>query len=162
MVIRYLKFVFVAFVSLLCLFYAAQNVINLGACYQTFAYVLGALDHQVYPDSIFPAVQSPAVIWLVLVLVVALEFSAGLIAAKGVRDLWVARNAPASEFNDAKTYALLGCGLGMVVWFGLFAVFGGALFQMWQTEIGEASLDGAFQFFVACALIFIIVNSPDS
>ena len=162
MVIRYLKFVFVAFVSLLCLFYAAQNVINLEACYQAFAYVLGAQDHQVYPDSIFPVIKSPGVIWLVLVVVVALEFLAGLTAAKGAWDLWAARNAPAAEFNGAKTYALLGCGLGMVVWFGLFAVFGGALFQMWQTEIGGASLDDAFQFFAACALIFIIVNSPDS
>jgi len=162
MAIRHLKIMFVASISLLCLFYAGQNVANLGACYQAFAYVMGAADHQVYPDSIFPAVQNPALIWIVLVLVVTLEFVAGLLAAKGTWDLWRARKAPAVSFNGAKTYALVGCGVGIVVWLGLFAVFGGALFQMWQTEIGGGSMDDAFQFFVACAFVFLIVNSADS
>jgi predicted small integral membrane protein len=161
MAIRHLKIIFVASISLLCLFYAAQNVANLGACYQAFAYVLGSVDHQVYPDSIFPAIQSPALTWLMLIVVVGLEFTAGFLAAKGAWDLWGARKASAAEFNGAKTYALLGCGTGIVVWLGLFAVFGGALFQMWQTEIGGGSMDDAFQFFGACALIFLIVNSAD-
>ncbi len=161
MVIRYLKIDFVIFISLLCLVYAGQNVANLEACYQAFAYVMGMADHQAYPDSIFPVIQSPAVIWLVLILVVGLEFTAGLLAAKGAWDLWGARKASAAEFNGAKTYALVGCGTGIVVWLGLFAVFGGALLQMWQTEIGGASMDDAFQFFVACALIFMIVNMAD-
>lgn len=162
MAIRHLKIVFVVFISLLCLFYAGQNVANLDACYQAFAYVMGAVDHQVYPDSIFPAVQNPALIWLVLVLVVMLEFAAGLLAAKGAWDLWRARKAPAVNFNAAKTYALVGCGVGIVVWLGLFAVFGGALFQMWQTEVGGGSMDDAFQFFTACAFVFLIVNSADN
>ena len=161
MVIRYLKIDFVIFISLLCLVYAGQNVANLEACYQAFAYVMGMANHQAYPDSIFPVIQSPAVIWLVLILVVGLEFTAGLLAAKGAWDLWGARKASAAEFNGAKTYALVGCGTGIVVWLGLFAVFGGALLQMWQTEIGGASMDDAFQFFVACALIFMIVTMAD-
>lgn len=161
MAIRYLKIIFVAFISLLCLFYAAQNVANLDACYQAFAYVMGAVDHEVYPDSIFPVIQSPALTWLMLILVVALEFFAGLLAAKGAWDLWGARKAPAADFNDAKTYALIGCGMGIVVWLGLFEVFGGALMQMWQTEIGGGSMDDAFQFFVACALVFLIVKGVD-
>ena len=162
MVIRLLKIVFIAFISLLCLFYAAQNVANLDACYQAFAYVMGAEDHQVYPDSIFPAIRSSVVIWLVLALVVTFEFAAGLLTAKGAWDLWGARKAPAEDFNDAKTYALVGCGMGIVIWLGFFAVFGGALFQMWQTEIGAASMDVAFQFFVACALVFLIVSRADN
>ena len=161
MAIRILKIVFVASISLLCLFYAAQNIANLDACYQAFAYVLGAVDHNIYPDSIFPAIQSPVVIWLALFLVVALEFIAGILAAKGAWDLWGARKLPASDFNRAKTYALAGCGMGIVVWLGFFAVLGGALSQMWQTEIGGASMEDAFQFFAACALIFLIVNSTD-
>jgi len=162
MVIRLLKIVFIAFISLLCLFYAAQNVANLDACYQAFAYVMGSADHQVYPDSIFPAIQSPVVIWLVLALVVTLEFAAGLLTAKGAWDLWGVRKSPAEDFNDAKTYALVGCGMGIVIWLGFFAVFGGALFQMWQTEIGAGSMDDAFQFFVACALIFLIISRADN
>ncbi|TDJ30521.1 MAG: DUF2165 family protein [Gammaproteobacteria bacterium] len=161
MAIRHLKIVFVGFISLLCLFYAAQNVANLNVCYQTFAYVLGGVDHEVYPDSFFPAIQNPALIWLMLAVVVTLEFAAGLLAAKGAWDLWGVRKAPATDFNGAKTFALVGCGMGIVVWFGLFSVFGGALFQMWQTEIGGGSMEDSFQFFGACALIFLIVKGDD-
>ena len=118
MAIRYMKIVFVAFISLLCLLYAAQNVANLEACYQAFAYVMGAVDHQVYPDMILPAIQSPALIWLALIVVVALEFAGGLLAAKGAWDLWGVRKAPAADFNGEKTYALIGCGTGIVVWLG--------------------------------------------
>ena len=76
-------------------------------------------------------------------------------------DLWGARKAPADTFNAAKAFALLGCGTGIVVWLGLFLVFGGALFQMWQTSAGALSLEGAFQYFGACAFIFLIVSSAD-
>ena len=161
MAIRYLKIVFVMFISLLCLFYAGQNVANLEACYQAFAYVMSMADHQAYPDSFFPAIQNPALIWLTLVLIVTLEFAAGLLAAKGAWDLWNVRQSPAATFNATKTFALIGCGMGIVVWLGLFTVFGGALFQMWQTPIGAGSLEGSFQFFMACGLVFIIVNLDD-
>ncbi len=158
---RYLKIVFVTLIALLCLFYGTQNVVNLTACYQAFAYVLGAVDHQIYTNQVVPAIQASAAIWLVLVIVVGLEFAAGLCAAKGAWDLWSARNAPADQFNAAKTFALIGCGLGIVIWFGLFAVFGGALFIMWQTDVGRGSLANANQFFGACAFIFMIVSMRD-
>jgi predicted small integral membrane protein len=161
MPVRNLKVVLVASVALLCLFYATQNVVNLQACYQAFQYILGGADHQAFPDSFVPVIGSPLVLWLVLIVVVGLEFTAGLLSAKGAWDLWRARRLPAADFDASKTYALLGCGMGIVVWFGLFAVFGGAMFQMWQTDIGSGSLQHAFEFSGSCALIFLIVNSRD-
>lgn len=161
MLLRYFKIDFVILISLLCLFYAVQNVVNLDACYQTFAYVMSNAEHLAYPDSFFPAIQSPALLWLAVILVVGLEFAAGLLAAKGAWDLWRARKAPAAEFNSAKKYALVGCSTGIIVWLGLFSVFGGALFQMWQTQIGAGSLANSFQFFMACGLVFIIVHLDD-
>jgi len=44
---------------------------------------------------------------------------------------------------------------------GLFGVFGSALLQIWQTQIGAGSMDDSFQIFVSCALIFMIVNGAD-
>ncbi len=161
MTVRHMKALFVAMIALLCLLYAIQNVVNLEACYQAFAYVMGAVDHEVYTNLAVPSVQSSAIVWLALVAVVGLEFVAGLLAARGAWDLWKARNGPAAEFNGAKKFALLGCGTGIVVWLGLFAVLGGALFAMWQTEVGRGSLESAFQFFGSCALVFLIVSVKD-
>lgn len=159
--IRSLKTVFNAIIALLCLAYATQNIVNLDAAYASFAYVMSNADHAAYAKSFMPAISSPILLWIALVLVVACEFLAGLLAAKGAFSMWGARNAPADEFNRSKKYALLGCGMGVIVWLGFFGVFGGAFFQMWQTEIGKASMDGAFQFFISCAVVFIIASMPD-
>ena len=80
---------------------------------------------------------------------------------KGCLDLWQQRHASSEAFQQAKSWALLGCGLAVLIWFGLFGVIGGAWFQMWQTELGSQSLNGAFQFAVSAALVLIFVNMPD-
>jgi predicted small integral membrane protein len=160
--IRQIKIILVAVIALLCLVYAGQNVANLEAAYQSFAYVLGNVDHTVYASSFIPSITNPALIWIALVIVVGSEFLAGLLAASGAITMWSARNASAEEFNQAKKFALLGSALGVVIWLGFFGVGGGAAFQMWQTAIGAASLEGAFQFSTSCAIVFIIVSLPDA
>ena len=161
MAIRVLKVLFTACISLLCLIYAAQNIANLEACYATFAYVASGADHQAYAGSIMPTFDNPVLIWTMLIIVVGLEFTAGAVCAKGAWNMWNERQSSAAEFNTAKTYALIGCGASILIWLGLFEVLGGALFQMWQTQIGSGSMDDAFQFFVLSALVFIIVSASD-
>ena len=57
------------------------------------------------------------------------------------------------SFHLAKRWTLVGAGLGMLVWFGLFHVLGGALFQQWQTQAGDGSLRGAFWYGAMMALV---------
>ena len=161
MEIRLLKIVFVVIVALLGLVYAGQNVVNLEAAYQSIAYVVSMTDHTVYPASLGPAFDSPVLVWTMLSVIVLAEFTVGFLAAIGARDLWAARKAPGDGFNAAKTYALLGCGMGVVVWFGFFIVLGGGYFQMWQTDLGRLSLDGALQFGAVSGIIFLIVSMSD-
>jgi len=160
--VRQLKIIFVLIIALMCLAYATQNVVNLDAAYQSFVYVMGGADHAVYQASFMPAITSPALIWPALILVVGCEFLAGLLAAKGAVSMWSARNASAEEFKRSKKFALLGSGLGIIVWMGFFGVFSGAFFQSWQTTAGALSLEGAFQYSVSCAIVFIIVNMDDA
>jgi len=159
--IRYLKVIFVVIIALLCLVYAGQNVANLGAAYQSFLYVMSGADHTVYPSSFGPLITSPVLVWLALIVVVGCEFLAGLLAAKGAFDMWSARNASAESFNKAKKFAFLGTAMGIVVWLGFFGVIGSAYFQMWQTQIGDSSMRGAFQFSVYCSIVFIMLNMAD-
>lgn len=159
--LRHLKVALVVIVALEALIYAAQNVANLGAAYDTIAYVLAMADNVVYSSSIVPAMTNPALVWVALLVILTFEFGTGLVAAKGALDLWAARSAPAADFNAAKTTALLGCGLAVVTWFGLFIVIGGGAFQMWQTDIGRGSMEGAMQFAGLSGLAFLIVNAAD-
>ncbi len=161
MAIRYLKMVLLICVSLLGLLFAIQNLANLDQAYASLAYVMSHQDHVAYPNSAFPAITSPILIWMALGVVLLGEFGTGFLAAKGGWDLFANRNESADVFNAAKTFGILGCGVAVVTWFGLFMVIGGAYFQMWQTEIGTGSWSGSFYAMGASAMVMIFLNMKD-
>jgi predicted small integral membrane protein len=96
-----------------------------------------------------------------LTIIILLEYSAGALAAKGAWDLCKSRKSSAGEFNAAKSYANLGGGIALLVWFGLFTAIGGSYFQMWQTELGGASLQGSFQFTASIGIVLLFVNMSE-
>lgn len=142
--------------------YAAQNLVNLLPAFNAVFDAASMGNHVVYPRSFGPAIDSPILIRIILATIIVLEIAAGVLAAKGAMDLWKTRRADAAEFNNAKTFALLGCGAAFVVWFGLFSTVGGAYFQMWQTDFGAAALQSAFQYAVLNGIVLLFVNAADS
>jgi predicted small integral membrane protein len=158
---RYIKIALVASVSVFCLSYALQNVVNLEAAHWFVSYTTSMEDHEKYASHFGPAVTAPAIHWAMLWIIIALEIAAGLLAAKGAIDLFMARKASAEVFNGAKTYAIAGCGVGILVWFGLFSALGGAYFQMWQTEAGGGALANATWFSIQLALVWLLVSQKD-
>lgn len=160
---RIIKILLALNMALLCLVYLGQNFANLDSAYGALAYVLGNTDHQAYPNSFGPTLTSPGLVWLALVLVLGFEAASGLALLKGTRDLAGARHAPLADFQDAKKWVFIGAGLGMLTWFGLFHVLGGALFQMWQTTAGDSSLSGAFWIggILALSALFIALVPDD-
>lgn len=161
MAIRYLKICLVLCVAGLGLFYALQNLVNLEAVEMFVATVLSMEGHAAYPNAFGPAVTSGALVWAAIAVILAGEFLVGLVSLKGAWDMFAARKADAARFNASKTFGVLGAGLALIVWFGLFSVIGGAYFQMWQTELGNASLAGSFQYLGAAGLVLLFVNQPD-
>jgi len=159
--IRILKCTLVLFVALFCIIYALQNVVNLQAAYGFVALIAGMEGHIPYPDHVGPAISSPALIWLMLWIIIALEFTAGILAVKGALDMWGARGADAATFNAAKKFGILGAGCAVVVWFGLFASFGGPYFQMWQTEAGLNAVRDASQFALLHGMVMIFLSMRD-
>jgi predicted small integral membrane protein len=161
MAIRYLKMILLICVSLLGLLFAFQNLANLDQAYATLAYVMSNQDHVAYPNSAFPAITSPVLIWVALGAVLTGEFGTGFLCVKGAWDLFANRSASADVFNAAKTFGILGCGVAVVTWFGLFMVIGGAFFQMWQTEIGAGSWESSFYMAGTSALVMIFLSMKD-
>lgn len=161
MAIRYLKTILVVFVGLQALLYVAGNTANWNAGLGAVGYVLSMEGHEIYATHIFPPVTHPALVTVAYVLILTGESLVGLLSLKGAWDLWNARKASADVFNASKAFALIGTGMAMVVWFGGFIVIGGALFQMWQTEIGAGSFDDAFVFAATGGLVMLIVSRPD-
>ena len=158
---RYLKVALTLSVALLALFYVAHNIANWEAAQAAVGYVLGQDSHTAYPASIPPAIESPLLVTAVLILICAGEAAAGLVALVGAYRIWAARRADLQAFAAAKKLAVIGSGLAVLVWFLLFAVFGGALYQMWQTPAGAQSLEGAWQFSGLSFLTLIYLSLPE-
>jgi predicted small integral membrane protein len=159
--VRYLKILFAVITALMCLIYVGQNFANTEAAHGAMIYVMSGADHAVYTNSIGPKFTNPAIAWFALILVFAGELAAGLMLGKGALDMWRARRADAETFKASKKWAMIGCGVGVLVWFGFFGVFGAALLQMWQTEVGTGSMNGAFQYFMSCAVTLLFLNQND-
>lgn len=159
--IRYIKIAMIASVSIFCLAYALQNIVNLESAHWFVSYTTSMEGHEKYPSHFGPAITSPALHWVLLWIIIALEISAGLLAAKGAFDLFRARNASAEDFQSAKTYGIAGCGVGILIWFGLFSAIGGAYFQMWQTDAGGSALGNATLFSIQLALVWMLVSQKD-
>ena len=158
---RHIKIVLAAFASLFCLFYALQNIVNLGAA-EWFVGSMTAMEgHEAYPNSIAFAIKSPILVKAMLWIIILLELAAGLLAGKGAIDMFGKRNASSDEFNGAKTYALAGTGLAVIIWFGIFGAFGGAFFQMWQVEAGLNALRDASFFALQHGMVWLIIRSDD-
>ena len=85
----------------------------------------------------------------------------GFFGVKGGWDLFAARTAPADEFHSAKRSGIVAAGIALLVWFGLFMTFGGAFFQMFQTQPGNGSLQGAFIYAAASAITMLFVCLTD-
>lgn len=161
MAIRYLKILLTVFISLLGLVYATQNMVNLDTVFAVVSTVASMEGHEYYTHSFGPAVTSPVLIWAIIAVIIGSEYLVGIFAAKGAFEMWQARAAKGEKFQKAKNFALLGGGMALFVWFGLFAVIGGAYFQMWQTELGAMSLEGAFQFAGSAGLATLFIHMKD-
>lgn len=161
MAIRYLKIILVFFVGLQALLYVTGNIANWDSAVHHVGYVLGMEGHELYTVPIFPAITHGVLVTIAFLIILTGEFLVGALSLKGAWDLWKVRKDAADAFNASKTYAVLGTGMAMVVWFGGFIVIGGALFQMWQTQLGDASFSGAFVYAVTAGVVMLFVNQPD-
>ena len=159
---RYIKIALTAFASLFCLFYAFQNIANLGPAEWFVGTMTGMEGHEAYPNTFAFAVKSPILVKLMMWIIILLELTAGFLAGKGAIDLFGKRNGSGEEFNDAKTYALAGTGLAFLVWFGIFGAFGGAFFQMWQVEAGVNALRDASMYALQHGVLWLIIRADDS
>ena len=154
---RILKMLLVLAIGMHALLYALQNLANINEAHGALAYVVSGADHQAYPHTLFFHTASPAFTWAAMVAVLIGEFSVGAFGLKGAWDMFAARNGTAEEFRAAKKAGLWAAGLALLTWFGLFMTLGAAFFQMWQTETGDGSMEGAFMYATASAITMLFV-----
>lgn len=155
--LRILKAALVLFIGLHALFYAVQNVANITAAHGALNYVVSGADHEVYPATAFFKLADPVFAWFALALVLLGEFAVTFFGIKGGWDLFKARKGTSEQFHAAKHAGVIAAALALLVWFGFFMTFGAAFFQMWQTQVGAGSMEGAFMYATASAITMLFV-----
>lgn len=159
--IRWLKIVLVVFVGLNGLFYFAANIANWEAARGAVGAVIAMGERPWYPVALVPALTGTGAAGGALIVILAGELLVGVLSLLGALLMVGAVGKPADAFNASKTLAIAGCAMALVVWFGGFTVIGGALFQMWQTELGQASLGDAQKYVLGSGLVLLWVAMRD-
>lgn len=159
---RYLKILLVIVVGLQALVWLANNLINWQTAQGAIAYALSLENHGGYSNHLVPAISSEIATNFALVLILLGEAVAAFSCLYGALKLWQARRAPALTFARAKRFGVIGCGAGIIVWFGLFGVIGGGLLMMGQAEGMSGAIEGAFRFASYSFLTLIYLSIPDA
>lgn len=115
------------------------------------------------PESERPpwATSNPVIVVLGIVFITFGKISAGAFCAAGAVRMWRARQQSADAFQSAKTSALIGAAIYLVLFFGGFMYLGGIYFMGWRTELGTASSEWAFALGASVALTTLLVSQRD-
>jgi predicted small integral membrane protein len=150
----------VASTALFALLVACDNLIDYRSNYEFVRHVL-SMD-TTFPDNALRgrAITSPAIWSIGYWLIILAEAATGLALGMGTLRLLTTLRGSAAEFNAAKRYAVVGAGLGFLLWFTGFTVVGGEWFAMWQSKTWNG-LGSAFRFYITLLVMIIFVNQPD-
>ncbi len=158
---RYIKSGLALITGLFALVLVLQNLMNMEAAHSALHYVVSNQEHNYYPNSLFPTINSTAVSWALIYFVCCMELAAGLITVFGGLVLFKNARYKVEAFESSAKWAEIGCFLVLVVWYGLFMVGGGAVFQMWQTELGAGSFGDAFKIATLALLSLLYISKPE-
>jgi len=157
---RLVKVAMVGSLALFALVVAFDNLVDYGTNYEFVRHTLSM-------DTTFPgnalmgrAITQPAIWSVAYWLIILTEAAVGLLLGFAALRLATTLRADARLFNSAKKYAVLGAGLGFLLWFTGFMVVGGEWFAMWQSKTGNGQ-QSAFHFYITLLAVIIFVNQPD-
>ena len=160
MLTRLAKSALVAALGLFLLIVVFNNVTDYGSNY-------GFVFHVLSMDTTFPgnaamwrSIHSVPVYHIFYASIILWELISGVLLAAGAWNLWRARGAPAAVWQHAKSLAIAGLVLNMLLWFLAFLTIGGEWFLMWQSGTWNGQ-NAAFRMFAILGLILLFLNQRD-
>jgi len=156
--IRTAKIFSAGFIGAIGMLFFLDNLFNLDVAHSVVTLILTG-GEQPYYKIIGPVVSANWLTWLGLFTIMTGEFTVGVLGFLGMFKLIQNRTASAEDFHAAKAYAIGAGVMGMLVWYGFFVTIGEAYFNMWQTETGLGSVEGAFRYGTVCAVLMFFISS---
>src|SRR5262245_6481625 len=115
--IRLVKVAMVASLALFALLVTFNNLVDYGSNYEFVHHVLSMDTTFPYNALTWRAVTQPALWTIAYGLIILTEATVGALLAFGALRLATTLRSSARMFNAAKTYTVVGVGLGFLLWF---------------------------------------------
>ncbi len=153
------KVILIWAIALFASLVAFNNVTDYGSNYQFVSHVL-RMD-TTFPENraMWRAIDSPflnhAIYWFIILaetVVAILCWLGGFQLFRCIGD--------SARFNGAKSVAIMGLTLGIILWFTCFITVGGEWFLMWQSEKWNGQ-ESAFRLTVIFGLVLVYLIQPD-
>lgn len=159
--VRYTKAVMIFGLALFGLLAGIDNIIDYPSNHAFVQHVL-SMD-TTFPDNALKwrAITSPALQTAAYLAIIAAELLMGLCFLFSAIRLFAAARQPAAVFQRAKTFGVIGAGLGFAIWFIGFMLGGGEWFAMWQSAQWNGQ-DGAFHFYMTVLAVLIFLTQADA
>lgn len=110
------------------------------------------------------ATHSQPLIFIGAAFIPLLKIVSGILCLIGAGHMWRARAGSAQEFQVAKSYALAGCAVALILLFVGWIVIAAVWFELWRSPtLGRSALDTAFRYggFIALIALFVSVRDDE-
>ncbi len=159
--IRTVKIGLIITVVLWGFFGALGNVLHWDETLSSVAAVTSMVTFEGGAES-WQATSNSLVIWLGALFIMLSKLSAGVLCMLGAGRMWQSRSGSVTDFSAAKSIALAGCGIAVIMLFGGFIVIAESWFELWRSEAMGTVLSAALRYGSMIALIAIFVATPDT
>lgn len=159
--IRLSKTILVASIALFATLVAFGNITD----YDTnFAFVRHVLMMDTLPSDaaiVYRAIYDLRVHHAAYIAIIAAETLTALLCWIGAFTMLSRISARAADFNRAKTWAVAGLTMGVLLWYVGFESIGGEWFGMWMSSEWNG-VESAFRFVITIIAVLIFVSMPDT
>jgi len=158
-VVRIIKIILIVLVGLWGFIGGLGNLALTDSGFTATAEVVGAAGRSGVAD--WQRIENPLLIWAAWALLPIGKLATAALCFFGAWRMCLSRHSPADQFNTAKAFGLLGCGIAIAMMFGIFMVAADTYFKFWQAELGSRVMPIAFRYVGSIGIIALFVNQPD-
>lgn len=161
MIVRAAKILLVFGVAFFYTLAVMNNIIDYGTNYQSVRHVM-MMDSTFHGSrQLWRAINAPALHTSFYIAIITWEVATMVVCWwAGIR-LFKAWSAPAADFDRARSVAVAGLTMSLMMWLVAFLSVGGEWFLMWQSRTWNAQ-DAAFRMFTIVGIVLLVVIQPES
>ncbi|MFN4145111.1 MAG: DUF2165 family protein [Runella sp.] len=131
---RLLKIALTASIAVYLFLVIFNNLFDYSSNYQYISHIASMSEVPASNAHSWRSIQSPVVHHFLYIVIILWEITVFGLVVFGAYQMLKQYRALAAAFQNAKKYALLGLGLGTMLWFLVFVAIGGEWFLMWQSK----------------------------